>query len=64
MSDGFLSCEECVEILGKYCMCWEAQDNDYLQVFGITLMIILMYLAGYCLGYARSSDTIGGIAES
>lgn len=66
MSDfvGYKTCDQCVEELDEYCWCYEAKDGDYYQVFVIVLLIILMYLASYCLGYGRASVTVGGMAES
>eukprot|EP01084_Bolivina_argentea_P208245 355129_1 len=59
----FASCNECIKALEENCLCWEAEKGDYLQVFILALMIILMYLASYCLGFARASTIIGGVSE-
>eukprot|EP01084_Bolivina_argentea_P129051 227987_1 len=62
-SSRFASCNECTEVLGDDCWCWEAMEGDYYQVFTIALMVWLMYLASYCLAYARTAAAIGGLSE-
>eukprot|EP01083_Nonionella_stella_P169382 574278_1 len=53
--------ESCADYPGDWC--WEAEEGDYKQIFYLVLAIVLMHLASYCLGYARSSVTIGGMSE-
>ena len=61
----YSSCDEVYNIYGNDgAWCWHAHEGDYLQVFIISLLIWSMYLAAYCLAYARTAAYVGGLSES